>query len=117
MHKMDGCEVGVTGCNTNGVGCCINRVWVDEGRCIWHVGSGVESVGAPVAGVRVQGTTSLLGRVMVGLGGMQMGCEGVVGLSSRRGAGLGLTKDDGGLLEPLGHPFALGLMSEVGVHA
>ena len=43
--------------------------------------AGVQSVGAPVAGV--------YGR---------MGCEGVAGLASRQGAGIGLAEGDGGLL-------------------
>jgi hypothetical protein len=34
-------------------------------------------------------------------------------LASRR-AGMGLAKGDGGLLELLGHPFALDLVSEAG---
>jgi hypothetical protein len=75
---------------------------------------GTWSLVAPVAGVRAQGATSLLDRVTVGLGGVQMGWAGVNGLASRRGAGMGLAKGDGGLLDLLGHPFALGSMSEVG---
>jgi hypothetical protein len=56
-------------------------------------------VGASVAGVRARGATSPFGRVTLGLGGVQMGCECAVGLSGGRGAGLGLTKGDGGLVE------------------
>ena len=41
-----------------------------------------------------------------------MGCEGVTGLSGSWGAGLGLPKGNGGLLDPLGHSFALGLRNE-----
>ena len=40
MRETNRCEVGVAGCNTNGVSCCVNKVWVDEGRCVWRVGSG-----------------------------------------------------------------------------
>ena len=35
-------------------------------------------------------------------------------MASGRCAGMGLAKGDGGLLEPWGHPFAPGLMSEAG---
>jgi hypothetical protein len=74
----------------------------------------VRSVGAPIAGVHTPGATSPFDGVTVGLGGVQTGCEGVTGLSGGRCAGMGLAKGDGGLLEPLGHPFALGLMSGAG---
>jgi hypothetical protein len=52
----------------------------------------------------------------MGLGGARTGCRGVTGLASRRGVGMGLVKGDGGLFDLLGHPFALGLMSEAGEH-
>ena len=50
----------------------------------------------------------------VHLGGVQTGWVGVTGLASGRGAGVGLAKGDGGLLDLLGHPFALGLRSGTG---
>jgi hypothetical protein len=36
--------------------------------------------------------------VPAGLGGVRMGCGGVTGSSGGKGAGLGLTKGDGGLV-------------------
>jgi hypothetical protein len=85
------------------------------GRLVCETGVRVQGVvGASVAGVHALGATSRFGGVTVGLGSAQTGCEGVVGLSGKRGAGLGLAKGDGGLLDPLGHPFALGLRSEAG---
>ena len=56
--------------------------------------AGTWSLVAPVTGVRTQGAMSLLDRVMVGLGGLQTGCECAMGLSGGRGIGLGLTKGD-----------------------
>ena len=44
-----------------------------------------------------QGAVSPFDGVTVGLGGARTGCGGVTGLSSRRGAGIGLAKGDGGL--------------------
>ena len=52
--------------------------------------------------------------VTVRLGGVQTGWAGVTGLASGQGVGVGLTKDDGALLNPLGHPFALGLGGRTG---
>ena len=52
------------------------------------------SLVAPVMGVCVQCATSLLDRVVVGLGGLQTGCACVTGLASRRGAGMGFAKGD-----------------------
>ena len=55
-------------------------------------------VGASVVGVRAQGATSQFDGVTVGLGGMQAGCEGETGLSSKRGAGSGFARGDGGFV-------------------
>jgi hypothetical protein len=71
-------------------------------------------VRARVAGLCARDATSLFDEVTVGSGGSRTGCGGVTGLASRRGAGMGLAKGDGGLLELLGHPFALDLVSEAG---
>ena len=43
-----------------------------------------------------------------------MCCVGVMRLAGGCGAHLGLAKGNRGLLDLLGHPFALGLMSKVG---
>ena len=59
--------------------------------------AGVCSLDAPVAEVCAQGATSPFDRVTVGLGSAQMGCEGVTGLASGWGAGMGLANGDGGL--------------------
>jgi hypothetical protein len=64
---------------------------------VWAVG--VVLAGAPVAGVRACSATSPFDGVTVGLGGVQTCWEGVLGLSGRRGAGLVLTKGNGGLVE------------------
>jgi hypothetical protein len=48
--------------------------------------------------VGVQGAVSPFDGVTLGLGGARAGCGGVTGLSSRRGAGMGLAKGDGGLV-------------------
>ena len=66
-------------------------------------------VGASVVGVRARGATSPFDGVTVRLGGVQTGWAGVTGLASGQGAGVGLAKDDGALLDLLGHLFALGL--------
>ena len=52
-----------------------------------------------VARVRTLGATLPFDRVMVGLGSIQTGCEGVMGLPSSRGVGSGLAKGDGCLVE------------------
>jgi hypothetical protein len=52
---------------------------------------------ARVAGLCSRDATSLFDEATVGSGGTQTGCGGVTGLASRRGAGIGLTKGDGGL--------------------
>jgi hypothetical protein len=49
----------------------------------------MQLLGAPIVEVRAR----------MGCKGVRTGCGGVVGLSDRRGAGLGLTKGDGGLVE------------------
>jgi hypothetical protein len=59
---------------------------------------GMWAAGAPVAGVLAHSATSPFDRVMVGLGGVHTGCECATGLSGGHGAGLGLTKGDGGLV-------------------
>ena len=76
--------------------------------------AGVQSVSAPIVGVHMPCATSLFDRVMVVLGGVQMGCKYTTGLASRWHVGMGLAKGDRGWLKPLGHPFTLGLMSEAG---
>ena len=55
-------------------------------------------VGASIAELCVWGAMSPFDRVTVGLGGMQTGCEGVVGLSGRQVGGLRLARGDGGLV-------------------
>jgi hypothetical protein len=70
------------------------------GRLVCETGVRAQGVvGASVAGVRARGATSHFGGVTAGLGGVQTSWEGVLGLSGRRGAGLVLTKGDGGLVE------------------
>ena len=79
--------------------------------------AGMGSLGALVTGVCARGAigaTSPFDEVTVGLGTVQTGCGGVTVLSSMQVAGMGLAMGDGGLLDLLGHPFALGLMSEAG---
>jgi hypothetical protein len=61
----------------------------------------VQSVGAPIAGVRARGAigaTSPFDEVTVGLGGARTGCGGVTGLSGGRGVGMGFAEGDGGLV-------------------
>jgi len=55
-------------------------------------------VGTSIVGVRALGATSLFDGVTVGLGCLQTGCAGVMRLVGRRGARLGLTKGNGGLV-------------------
>jgi len=50
-------------------------------------------VGYRVAGIRALGATSPFDGGDGGLGSVQTGCEGVVGLSGRRVGGLGLASD------------------------
>jgi hypothetical protein len=64
--------------------------------------------------MRVRGAALPFRWVTVRLGGVQTGWAGVTGLASGRGARLGLAKGDGGLLDLLGRPFALGLRGEAG---
>jgi hypothetical protein len=69
--------------------------------CVPSVGAeaaGMQSLDVPIVGVHAQGATSSFGGVTVGLGGAQTGCEGLVGLSGRWGAGLGLAKGNRGLV-------------------
>ena len=56
-------------------------------------------VGASIVGVCAHSAMSPFDGVMEGLGGMQMGWEGVLGLLGRCDVGLVLTKHDGGLVE------------------
>jgi hypothetical protein len=65
-------------------------------------------VGASIAEVRAPGATSHFGRATVCLGVVQTGSGGMTGLSRRWGADMGLAEGNGGLLDPLEHPFMLG---------
>ena len=85
-------------------------VVMGTGLLVYEVGLHAQGVvGASVAGVHAQGAMSPFDGVMVHLGGVQTGWAGVTGLASGQGAGAGLAKDDGALLDLLGHLFTLGL--------
>ena len=56
-------------------------------------------VGASIVGVCTHSATSLFDGVTEGLGSVQIGWEGVLGLLGRRGVRLVLNKCDGGLVE------------------
>ena len=68
-------------------------------------------VGASVVGVHAWCATSPFDRVIVGLGSVQMSCEGVTGLLSRWAAGLGLTKGDRGFAGQRSLMLGMGLIN------
>ena len=75
-------------------------------------------MGTPVAiGVRVWGAMSQFGGVTARLGIARTGCGGGVRLPVDEGAGCGLAKGDGGLLDTLGCLSVLGLTGDAGRRA
>ena len=92
-------------------------VWAAGMQSVGRKAAGMQSLRVPVMGVHAQGAIGAMSpfdKVTVGLSAVQMGCGGVTGLASRWGAGMGLAEGDRGLLDLLGDPFALGLMSRAG---